>query len=66
MAIKGCHFDYANQAWTVDGLYQDCGHPKTSEARVKVGMSDRPCGCYGREHAGEPPALNADMPTLTR
>jgi hypothetical protein len=35
-------FDYTHQAWVVDGLYVDCGHPLTMD-----------CGCYGRQHAGE-------------
>ena len=35
-------FDYARQAWTVDGRYIRCGHP-----------DDMRCGCYGREHEGE-------------
>jgi hypothetical protein len=40
-------FDYALQAWIVDGRYQRCGHPDTIA-----------CDCYGRLHAGElaPPA----------
>lgn len=39
---KDIRFDYENQAWVVDGLYERCGHPE--EMR---------CGCYGRLHAGE-------------
>jgi hypothetical protein len=39
-------FDYERQAWTavVYGrrVYVRCGHPEAM-----------PCGCYGREHAGE-------------
>lgn len=35
-------FDYANQAWIVEGKYVRCGHPETMA-----------CGCYGRAHAGE-------------
>jgi hypothetical protein len=38
----GSHFDYVNQAWTVDGLYVACGHPAAD-----------PCGCYGKLHSGE-------------
>ncbi len=36
-------YDYTNQAWVIGGVYQNCGHPKIQA-----------CGCYGREHAGEP------------
>ena len=50
-------FDYTNQAWTVDGLYVDCGHP---EAGTVMGVGSpapgeafRGCECYGRAHAGE-------------
>lgn len=35
-------FDYDNQAWVADGHYLNCGHIL------------RDCGCYGREHIGEP------------
>ena len=35
-------YDYANQAWVVDGKYVRCGHSE-----------DNDCGCFGREHAGE-------------
>ena len=35
-------FDYDNQAWIVDGLYEDCSHPPQPA-----------CGCYGRIHRGE-------------
>jgi hypothetical protein len=40
MLLNG--YDYENQAWVVNGIYVDCGHP-----------SDMACGCYGREHKGE-------------
>lgn len=36
-------YDYENQAWVVNGLYEPCGHPE--------GMD---CQCYGKLHAGEP------------
>jgi hypothetical protein len=39
---QGAWYDYANQAWVVDGRYVACGHPATMA-----------CGCYGRAHAGE-------------
>jgi hypothetical protein len=38
-------FDYENQAWVVDGVYNRCGHPETMD-----------CRCYGKQHAGEHPA----------
>jgi len=43
-------FDYKHQAWTRNGLYVACGHPEAME-----------CGCYGRLHAGEPVAADADL-----
>ena len=42
-------YDYANQAWVMDGRYVACGH----------GFKN--CGCYGTEHAGEPIAQSADI-----
>lgn len=36
-------YDYQNQAWLVDWVYQDCGHPEAMD-----------CDCYGRLHAGQP------------
>lgn len=47
---RGVAYDYENQAWMVDGKYQRCGHPETMN-----------CGCFGREHAGEPAVANADI-----
>lgn len=41
LATIGITYDYRNQAWVVNGLYEDCGHPFE-------------CGCYGRIHSGEP------------
>ena len=38
----GARYDYENQAWIVDGIYQDCGHP-----------SAMGCDCFGRIHRGE-------------
>ncbi len=35
-------YDYDKQAWVLDGVSIDCGHPK-----------DMDCGCYGGLHAGE-------------
>lgn len=35
-------YDYHNQAWVLDGVYQRCGHPEEMD-----------CDCYGRIHAGE-------------
>jgi hypothetical protein len=51
-------FDYTNQAWTVDGVYVDCGHP--AAGTVMGAGSPAPgepfggCDCYGRAHKGEP------------
>lgn len=43
----GTGYDYKNQSWVKDGVYQPCGHP------------DRPiCGCYGAIHAGQPIPAN--------
>ncbi len=41
-------YDYKNQAWVVDGKYVSCVH--RSE-----------CNCFGRLHAGEPVAVNAEV-----
>lgn len=35
-------FDYDKQVWIIDGVYQNCGHPK-----------DMDCNCYGRQHKGQ-------------
>jgi hypothetical protein len=35
-------FDYTNQAWLIDGIYQDCGH-----------KADTTCGCFGRRNKGK-------------
>ena len=42
MNVPKIRFDYDKQAWTIDGVYVDCGHDANLE-----------CGCYGREHEGE-------------
>lgn len=37
-------FDYTNQAWVINGIYQDCGHPQagaTIPARVDSGYNPR-------------------------
>ena len=36
-------YDYTNQAWALNGVYVNCGHPE-----------DMGCNCYGRKHQGEP------------
>jgi hypothetical protein len=36
-------FDYAKQAWYLNGVYIRCGHPESMQ-----------CDCYGRLHEGEP------------
>lgn len=43
-------YDYANQAWIVGGVYVSCGHPESMN-----------CNCFGRIHAGESPAANAEI-----
>ncbi len=43
MSKEDIWFDYQNQAWVIDGMYNRCGHPE-----------EMACGCYGRIHAGEP------------
>lgn len=42
-------YDYKNQAWVVDGRYERCAH------------SDDGCGCYGRQHAGEPVPTSIEL-----
>jgi hypothetical protein len=42
-------YDYINQAWVQDGVYQRCGH-----------RPDTPCACYGRLHAGEPSKIRLE------
>ena len=50
-------FDYTNQAWTVDGVYVDCGHPVAGTVMgagsPAPGEAFGGCDCYGRAHAGE-------------
>lgn len=43
-------YDYTNQAWLRDGVYVSCGHSAAMN-----------CGCFGRIHAGESPAANAEI-----
>jgi hypothetical protein len=45
-------YDYKNQAFIIDGVYQDCGHPQAGEPTM-LGDIFEGCSCYGREHAGE-------------
>ena len=52
MTVKGSHYDYLNQAWTVDGRYVACGHPVSMD-----------CHCYGKAHAGEPAPIE-NLPTV--
>lgn len=49
-AYRNNAYDYENQAWVVDGRYVSCDHPE-----------DMKCGCFGRIHAGESPAANAEI-----
>ncbi len=50
-------YDYDNQAWIVDGVYRDCGHPEKGTVMgpgsPAPGEPFRGCDCYGRAHAGE-------------
>ena len=48
-------YDYQNQAWVVSGRYVSCGHVSVP------GTGEFKCDCYGRLHAGEPIASNADI-----
>jgi hypothetical protein len=45
-------YDYNNQAFIIDGVYQDCGHPQAGELTMLGEVWDG-CNCYGRKHAGE-------------
>ena len=40
--VRSCFYDYNNQAWVTNGVYQRCGHPDSMN-----------CQCYGRIHEGE-------------
>jgi hypothetical protein len=40
-------FDYDNQAWIIDGIYQSCAHP---ESMCGPQANDP---CWQRQHAGE-------------
>jgi hypothetical protein len=42
-------FDYENQAWVADGKYIRCGHPDSMA-----------CGCYGKEHEGQPVRVSVE------
>ena len=43
-------FDYTNQAWVVNGLYERCGHAESVA-----------CGCFGRAHAGNAADLDGGI-----
>lgn len=63
-------YDYNNQAWVINGVYMDCGHPQEGEAlparhdsfwqggkEIKIVIEASVfdgCNCYGRAHKGEP------------
>lgn len=63
-------YDYKNQAWVINGVYQDCGHPQAGAViparRDSFWQGGKQhiivieesvfdgCNCYGRAHAGEP------------
>ena len=44
-------YDYVNQAWIRNGVYEACGHPPEMD-----------CQCYGRLHAGEPTTITGFSP----
>lgn len=53
-------FDYENQAWVINGVYMDCGHPEAGEVMAPfMGLREEGetrfpgCRCYGRAHKGE-------------
>lgn len=46
MPITGHHYDYKNQAWTLNGRYIACEHPSCHRAAG-------PTNCYGTIHEGE-------------
>lgn len=51
-------YDYNNQAYVIDGIYQDCGHAEAGEELAAfMGLPEGRifpgCDCYGRAHAGE-------------
>jgi hypothetical protein len=45
-------YNYDFQVWIIDGVIQNCGHPKAGEL-TKLGEVWDGCNCYGRKHAGE-------------
>ena len=51
--VSGSHYDYENQAWTLDGKYIACEHPESMH-----------CDCYGTRHAGEIAPIE-NLPTAT-
>ena len=51
-------FDYDNQAWIINGTYQDCAHglivdAQTGAKRCQLEHGTMPA-CYGRLNAGRP------------
>ena len=53
-------YDYTNQAWILDGVYVRCGHPEVGDV-LPEGTVWTGCSCYGLEHEGEPPAVDASI-----
>jgi conjugal transfer/entry exclusion protein len=39
-------YDYDNQAWIINGVYQNCNHPASMARQCEA-------SCYGRMHQGE-------------
>ena len=50
LTAEKVQYDYKNQAWLVNGLYTSCEHPEEMQ-----------CDCYGKLHAGEAAADNAEL-----
>lgn len=39
-------YDYTNQAWVINGKYENCGHPERMASQCAI-------VCFGRIHKGE-------------
>ena len=46
---KRIEYDYMLQAWIIDGIIQDCGHP-----------DEKNCGCSGRRLRGQSSIARAE------
>lgn len=65
--IDGCfvQYDYTNQAWLKDGVYQKCGHILCNAFKGTV-YEEGSKMCYGMRHEGEvaDPNAHIEPPTL--